>query len=140
MLLNEAGISDAIRVTGPITVFAPTDEAFEELSADTNAQLRSDPNCSRKCSGITSPKGCISPADLRTEPVRCSTVIELDVTTDGTTILVEGVPIVEADLTRRQRRRAHREPPAQPGELDLTGTGAPDGCPASVTTGRGEGW
>ena len=83
----------AIRVSGPITVFAPTDEAFDELSADTNARLRSDPELlSQAARAPRRRTACISSADLtiraghRWSTGTCSTS-----RTDGTTILVEGV-------------------------------------------------
>ena len=38
-LLNEAGLADTLRGTGPFTVFAPSDEAFKAVPAKTLAEL-----------------------------------------------------------------------------------------------------
>ena len=40
-LINEAGLADTLRGAGPYTVFAPTDEAFKALPANTMAELAS---------------------------------------------------------------------------------------------------
>jgi len=125
MLLHEAGISDVVTVTGPITVFAPTDEAFEELPADTDAQLRSDPDLLSQVLGHHIADGLYLSADLTTQPVVVFDDHQLAVTTDGDTILVEGVPIVDADRLAGNGVVHVVDHLLTPGELDLTGTAAP---------------
>jgi uncharacterized surface protein with fasciclin (FAS1) repeats len=41
-LINEAGLADTLRGAGPFTVFAPSDEAFKAVPADTLAKLAAD--------------------------------------------------------------------------------------------------
>ena len=125
MLLDEAGISDVVNVTGPITVFAPTDEAFDELPADTDARLRSDPALLSHMLGHHIAEGLFLSADLTTQPIVVFDDHQLVVTTEGDTILVEGVPIVEADLGAGNGVVHLVSHLLTPGELDVTGTAAP---------------
>ena len=125
MLLSEAGLSEAIRVTGPLTVFAPTDEAFDELSADTNARLRSDPKLLSHLLGHHVANGLYLAADLRSEPVMMVDGHVLHARTDGTTILVQGVAIVEPDLRAGNGVVHVVNHLLMPGELDLLRRGAP---------------
>ena len=98
MLLSEAGISDVVNVTGPITVFAPTDEAFEQLPADTDARLRSNPELLSHVLAHHIAEGEFLSTDLATKSIVVFDDHQLRGTTEGDTTLVEGVPIVEADL------------------------------------------
>jgi uncharacterized surface protein with fasciclin (FAS1) repeats len=41
-LINEAGLADTLRGSGPLTVFAPNDEAFRAVPAKTLAELSGD--------------------------------------------------------------------------------------------------
>jgi uncharacterized surface protein with fasciclin (FAS1) repeats len=125
MLLSEAGLSEAMRVTGPLTVFAPTDEAFDELSADTNARLRSDPELLSRLLGHHVANGLYLAADLTSEPVTTVDGHALHARTDGTTILVQGVAIVEPDLLAGNGVVHVVNHLLMPAELDLRGGGAP---------------
>jgi len=125
MLLSEAGLSAAMRVPGPVTVFAPTDEAFDELSADTNARLRSDPELLSRLLGHHVANGLFLAADLTSEPVTMMDGHVLHARLDGTTILVQDVPIVEPDLRAGNGVVHVVDHLLMPGELDLTGAGAP---------------
>ena len=125
MLLHEAGLTDAMLVPGPITVFAPTDDAFEDLSADANARLRSDPALLSQLLGHHVAAGLHLAVDLAAEPIVVLDDHVLDVEADGSTIMVEGVPIVEADLGAANGVVHVVNHLLMPGELDLTGTAAP---------------
>lgn len=125
MLLHEAEISDVVDVAGPITVFAPTDAAFEELSADTDAQLRSDPALLSEVLGHHIAEGLHLAADLATDPVAVFDGHQLVVTTEGGTVVVDGVPIVDADLRAGNGVVHVVNHLLMPGELDLTGAVAP---------------
>ena len=41
-LINEAGLAETLRGAGPYTVFAPSDEAFKAVPAETMAKLAAD--------------------------------------------------------------------------------------------------
>jgi uncharacterized surface protein with fasciclin (FAS1) repeats len=125
MLLGEAGLTQAMRAPGPLTLFAPTDEAFEELSADTNARLRSDPELLSLLLGHHVADGLYLAADLTSEPITMLDAHVLDARADGTTMLVEGVPIVDPDLRTGNGVVHVVNHLLMPGELDLSGTGAP---------------
>jgi uncharacterized surface protein with fasciclin (FAS1) repeats len=125
MLLSEAGLDEAMRAPGPLTLFAPTDEAFEELSADTNARLRSDPDLLSLLLGHHVVDGLHLAADLTSEPITLFDDHVLAVRADGATILVEGVPIVEPDLRTGNGVVHIVNHLLMPGELELSGRGAP---------------
>src|SRR5690348_7879551 len=42
-LVTQAGLTESFKVPGPITVFAPTNEAFKEMPAKTMDELSHDP-------------------------------------------------------------------------------------------------
>ena len=125
MLLSEAGLTEAMRVAGPLTLFAPTDEAFEELSADTNARLRSEPELLSLLLGHHVADGLYLAADLASEPITMVDDHVLTVDADGSTILVEDVPIVDPDLRTGNGVVHVVNHLLMPGELDLSGTDAP---------------
>ena len=120
-----SGLTDTMRVPGPITLFAPTDDAFEELSADVNARLRSNPRLVEHLLGHHVAQGLYFSADLTSGPIVVLDGHELEVADDGTTTLVEGVPIVEADVRAGNGVVHLVNRLLMPGELDLTGTSVP---------------
>jgi uncharacterized surface protein with fasciclin (FAS1) repeats len=125
MLLSEAGLTQAMRAPAPLTLFAPTDAAFEELSADINARLGSDPELLSQLLGHHVADGIHLAADLAAQPVTMIDGHALDVGVDGPTILVESVPIVDADLRTGNGVVHVVNHLLVPEELDLSGTGAP---------------
>lgn len=125
MLLSEAGLTEAMRAAGPLTLFAPTDEAFEELSADTNARLRSEPELLSLLLGHHVADGLYLAADLPSEPITMVDDHVLTVDADGSTVLVEDVPIVDPDLRTGNGVVHVVNHLLMPEELDLSGTDAP---------------
>jgi uncharacterized surface protein with fasciclin (FAS1) repeats len=125
MLLDEAGLTDAMRTSGPLTLFAPTDEAFEELSADTNARLRSDPELLSHLLGHHVANGLYLSGDLTSKPITLVDDHVVDVEVKGSTILVEGIPIVASDLRTGNGVVQVVDHLLMPGELDLSGPGVP---------------
>jgi len=125
MLLHEAGLADVLRVAGPITVFAPTDQAFDKLSADTNARLSSDPALLTQLLGHHVADGLYAAAELTATPIVMVDGDVLDVTTQDGTALVDGVPIVDPDLRAGNGLVHVVNDLLEPGELDLDGTVAP---------------
>ncbi len=125
MLLREAGIGDVVNVAGPITVFAPTDEAFEQLSADTDALLRSNPDLLSHVLAHHIAEGLFFSADLNNHPIVVFDEHQLDVTTDGDTVFVDRVPLVDVDLAAGNGVVHIVNHLLTQGELDLGGTVAP---------------
>ena len=125
MLLHEAGLADVLRVPGPLTLFAPTDDAFDELSADTNARLSSDPTLLTQLLGHHVAEGMYAASQLTATPIVMVDGHVLDVQSDGATTIVDGVPIVDPDLRAGNGVVHVVNDLLMPGELDLTGTVAP---------------
>ncbi|MFP5486816.1 MAG: fasciclin domain-containing protein, partial [Acidimicrobiia bacterium] len=97
-LVRDAGLGDELAGDGPLTLFAPTDAAFDALSPDAVAQLRSDPELLERVLGHHLVDGSWPVAALVTGPLTTVMGDELvvDVSDDGRT--VGGVEIAEADV------------------------------------------
>lgn len=97
-LLTEAGLLDVLTVTDPVTLFAPTDDAFDQLDADAVAQLRSDPALLERVLRHHVVAARLTTDDLTTGPLLTLADDELDVVVDGPA-QVDGASIVDADVT-----------------------------------------
>jgi uncharacterized surface protein with fasciclin (FAS1) repeats len=97
-LVRDAGLVDTLSGDGPVTLFAPTNAAFDALSADAVARLRSDPELIARVIGHHLVEARLLRADLVTGPLATAAGDELDIDADGEEPLVQGVPIVEADV------------------------------------------
>jgi uncharacterized surface protein with fasciclin (FAS1) repeats len=125
MLLHQAGHSDVMRVPGPITVFAPTDEAFEALSADTNARLSSDPALLTRLLGHHVADGAYPASAVAAGTIVLADGDVLDVQVDGATTVVDDVPLADPDLRAGNGVVHIVNDLLMPGELQLTETVAP---------------
>lgn len=102
-LLVEADLVQALRADGPFTVFAPTDEAFTAVPADTLDAVFADRDLLASVLTYHVIAGReISMADLRAmeDGARLVTLqgTELTVTHDGDTVSIDGVPIEVGDV------------------------------------------
>lgn len=97
-LVVDAGLVDTLRGAGPFTVFAPTDAAFAKLPVDTLHAVQDDPKLLATILTYHVVPGALKLADLK--PGKLTTVagIDLDVTRDGDTVLINGSPIVAGDV------------------------------------------
>lgn len=102
-LLVEADLVQALRADGPFTVFAPTDEAFTAIPADTLDAVFADRDLLASVLTYHVIAGReISMADLRAmeDGARLVTLqgTELTVTHDGDTVSIDGIPIEVGDV------------------------------------------
>lgn len=97
-LVVDAGLVDTLRGAGPFTVFAPTDAAFAKLPVDTLHAVQDDPKLLATILTYHVVPGALKLADLK--PGKLTTVagIDLDVTREGDTVLINGSPIVAGDV------------------------------------------
>ncbi len=100
VLLTESGLADRLDdpAAEPVTLFAPTDRAFEQLPADVNAQLRSDPDLLMRVLGHHAAMGLLTVADLTTGPLTMIDDESVEIDADTEPVTVNGIPVVEADL------------------------------------------
>jgi len=100
VLVRESGLTAMLDdpAAAPLTVFAPTDAAFDALPADVNAQLRSDPDL---LSGVLArhvASGAIPSTDLAGGQVTMMDGSAVTVTIDGGAISIDGASVTTPDL------------------------------------------
>lgn len=97
-LVRDAEIGEALTGADPVTLFAPTNEAFDELSADAVAQLRSNPELVERVLAHHVVAGRLLVADLVTGSLATAAGDELEIDADGASPVVGGASIVEPDV------------------------------------------
>jgi uncharacterized surface protein with fasciclin (FAS1) repeats len=96
VLLAESGIG--AHLDGAVTLFAPTDEAFEMLAADVNAQLRADPDLLKAVLAHHVVDGRLMASELVPGPLTTADQSTVTIRTTGSSVTVDGTPIVAPDL------------------------------------------
>ena len=93
-----SGLVETLRGTGPFTVFAPTNAAFQKLPVDTLHSVQDDNKLLTTVLTYHVVPGALKLADLK--PGKLTTVagIDLTVTRDGDTVSINGVPIAAGDV------------------------------------------
>ena len=97
-LLTDAGLVETLKGAGPFTVFAPTDEAFAKVPADTLAKLAADKAMLTKVLTYHVVAGKVMAADIK--PGDVPTVAGPNVTlsvADGK-VMVNGATVTTADV------------------------------------------
>jgi len=103
VLIQEAGLTEVLgsETSEPITLFAPTDEAFDALPADEFARLRSDPELLTKVLSHHALAGDVRVADLVDGELVTMDGGTVEIATNGTEISVSGATVITSDLTAR---------------------------------------
>jgi outer membrane protein OmpA-like peptidoglycan-associated protein/uncharacterized surface protein with fasciclin (FAS1) repeats len=98
VLLEESGLAADLAdpAAEPITLFAPTDAAFEALPVDALAELRSDPDTLRSVLLHHIAPGRLTSVDLVTGPLTMSddTIVDVDAAAPS----IAGIPISVTDI------------------------------------------
>ena len=97
-LVVDAGLLDALRDKGPLTVFAPTDAAFAKLPADALHAVQDDPKLLTTVLTYHVVPGALKLADLKPGKLTTVSGLDLDVTRDGDKVLINGFPIAAGDV------------------------------------------
>lgn len=102
-LVVDAGLVDTLRGTGPFTVFAPVDAAFDKLGVTTLRAVQADPKLLATVLTYHVVAGALTAADLLAIADSTGTLdtvagIPLKITRDGDTPLVNGFRIAVADV------------------------------------------
>ncbi len=98
--LQAADLVNALKGNGPFTLFAPTNEAFEQLPPGTLQNLLK-PENKTKLSGILTyhiVPGRHSTATLKSEKLKTLNSKELDVTFDGKQITVNNAKVTQSNI------------------------------------------
>jgi len=102
-LVVDAGLVDTLRGTGPFTVFAPVDAAFDKLPLETLRAVQGDPKLLATVLTYHVAAGALTAADLlaiadSTGKLDTVAGIPLTITRDGDTPLVNGFRVAVADV------------------------------------------
>lgn len=98
-LLVDAGLVQALRAEGPFTVFAPTDDAFATLPADTLDAVMDDKDLLAAVLTYHVVAGAFPMADAKDGDVLTTLQGQtLTITKDGDTTFVNGIEIAAADV------------------------------------------
>jgi len=102
-LVVDAGLVDTLRGTGPFTVFAPVDAAFDKLPLETLRAVQADPKLLATVLTYHVAAGALTAADLlaiadSTGKLDTVAGIPLTITRDGDTPLVNGFKVAVADV------------------------------------------
>ncbi len=97
-LVVDAGLVETLRGSGPFTVFAPTDAAFQKLPLDALHSVQDDPKLLTTVLTYHVVPGALKLSDL--QPGQLTTVagIDVQVTRDGDKVLINGFEIAAGDV------------------------------------------
>jgi len=96
-MVVDAGLVDTLR-GGEFTVFAPTNDAFDKLPLETLHSVQDDPKLLATVLTYHVVPGTILLKDLKDGPLETVAGIDLTVSHDGDTVLINGFPIVAGDV------------------------------------------
>ncbi len=100
-LLDEVGSMDALDdpSASPVTLFAPTDAAFDALPPDVTAELRSDPDLLARVLGHHVTAGSLRSAELASGPLTMmdGTAAQIEVGSSDA-IAIDGATVIGADF------------------------------------------
>ncbi len=96
-MVVDAGLVETLR-TGDFTVFAPTNDAFRALPLDVLHGVQDDPELLATVLTYHVVPGTLMLAYLGEGPLATVSGIDLTITRDGDTVLVDGHPVVTGDV------------------------------------------
>lgn len=97
--LEAAGLTDALEQAGPLTVFAPNDEAFAQLDQSDLTALLADPASLGDRLQYHVVEGSFPSSELTDgETLTTAEGSELPVSVDGSTVMVGDAEVVQADV------------------------------------------
>lgn len=100
VLTEEAGMNDIFgpQATESVTLFAPTDDAFDALEADALAQLRADPDLLRQVLSHHVTSGALRVSDLIDGPLATLDGGTVEISSSGAQVTVSGASALSVDI------------------------------------------
>ena len=125
VLMQEAGLTELDEATPdrPVTLFAPTDEAFDALPADAFAKLRADPEVLRRVLSHHAAAGALLVSDLVAGPLETLDGGSLEIGSDGATVTVSGAMVLASDIAAANGVVHVIDAVLVPDDVDLTVVG-----------------
>lgn len=97
-LVTQAGLQDSLRAAGPLTVFAPSDEAFKAVPAKTMDALAADPAQLKALLTYHIVPAKLSAADVQTASVKTVQGGSIATARAGNFVTVEEALVQQADI------------------------------------------
>lgn len=97
-LVNDAGLADTLKGTGPFTVFAPTDAAFAKVPAATMDALGKDKERLRQVLTFHVLPGKVMAADVKAGNVKTVNGANLELSRSGSFVGVDQALVTKADI------------------------------------------
>lgn len=98
-LINDAGLADTLRGPGPFTVFAPTNDAFSQLSGKTMQELAQDKDRLRAVLAYHVVAGRVMAAEVKSGNVKTMNGAELPLSRSGAFVGVDQALVTKADIS-----------------------------------------
>lgn len=97
-LVVDAGLVDTLRGTGPFTVFAPTNAAFQKLPVETLHSVQDDPKLLTTILTYHVVPGALKLSDLKAGALTTVAGVDLTVTRNGDKVSINGFEIAAGDV------------------------------------------
>lgn len=98
-LMQDAGLVETLRGAGPYTAFAPSDEAFKAVPAQTMAELAANKELLKAVLSYHVLPGRVSAAEVKNASVKTVQGANLATAKAGTFVTVEDALVTQADIT-----------------------------------------
>lgn len=98
-LVAQAGLADELRTAGPLTVFAPSDEAFKAVPAKTMEALAADPAQLKAVLSYHIIDGRMTAADVKPGTAKTRQGASLALAKAGSFVTVDDAVVQQADVT-----------------------------------------
>ena len=97
-LVNKAGLTESLRATGPITVFAPTNDAFKSVPAKTMDQFAHDPAMLKSVLSYHVVPAKLVAADVKNGDVKTAQGASVALSKAGEFVTVDDAMVQQADI------------------------------------------
>lgn len=97
-LVKEAGLVEALQAEGPYTVFAPTNEAFDNVPTETLEALKADKEKLKKVLLYHVVKGKVMSSDVKSGMVPTLEGQDLTIQVDNGKVMVNSAEVIGADV------------------------------------------
>ena len=97
-LLTDAGLVETLKGEGPFTVFAPTDEAFAKVPAETLAALAADKDLLVQVLTYHVVAGSVPSSAVTPGAVATVAGPDINITVDGSTVMVNDATVTAVDV------------------------------------------
>ncbi len=97
-LVKQAGLTDTLKGPGPLTVFAPTNEAFKAVPAKTMDELAKNPEQLKSVLTYHVLPATVMSAEVKNSKVKTVQGASIEVSRAGDMVTVENAMVTQADI------------------------------------------